>query len=283
MKSAIRVIMLGLGRTGKEIASVLAAQQDIELVGAFCHSGGSKAGLDLGDVLGTRDIGLTVQSADALDEFLESHRVDVAVDFTKPESTMQNFLTLSRHKVRAVIGTTGFTLLQQERLKAIAEKFKNGVVYAPNITLGVNVLMILTNLAASILEGYDATIVETHFKDKKDAPSGTAKKIAAEIQKGFESRGEDCDIGDIPVMAIRAGGVIGRHSVLLQGEYDEVEITHESFSRKAFVMGAIKAVRQIQGKIGYYEMADVLDLQRVMRRFIERSASPGAVATHGVS
>lgn len=283
MKNKIRVIMLGLGRTGKEIAGILAAQPDIELAGAFCHSGGSKVGMDLGAVLGARDMGLAVRGADELEEFLESSRVDVAVDFSTPDSTMHHIVTLCRHKVRAVIGTTGFNHLQQERLKVIAEKYKNGVVYAPNITLGVNVLMILTNLAASILDGYDATIVETHFKGKKDAPSGTAKKIAAEVQKALEYRDESCELGDIPVMAIRAGGVIGRHSVLLQGEYDEVEITHESFSRKAFVMGAIKAVRQIHGKIGYYEMADVLDLQRVMRRFIERSASPGAVATHGAS
>ncbi len=282
MKNAIRVIMLGLGRTGKEIVNILSDQKDIELVGAFCHSGGSKVGLDLGGVIGGRDTGLIVRGADELDEFLEDHRVDVAVDFTTPDSTMLHIATLCRHKVRAVIGTTGFTHLQQERLKAIAERYKNGIVYAPNITLGVNVLMILTNLAASILEGYDATIVETHFKGKKDAPSGTAKKIAAEVQKALEYRDEPCDIGDIPVMAIRAGGVIGRHSVLLQGEYDEVEIKHESFSRKAFAAGALKAVRQIHGKIGYYEMTDVLDLQKVMRRFTERSA-PVALAKHGAS
>ena len=275
--------MLGLGRTGKEIAGVLAAQHDIELVGAFCHSGGSKVGMDLGAVLGTRDSGLIVQGADELEDFLERSRVDVAVDFTTPDSTMHHIITLCRHKVRAVIGTTGFNHLQQERLKAIAEKYKNGVVYAPNITLGVNVLMVLTNLAASILDGYDATIVEAHFKGKKDAPSGTAKKIAVEVQKGFEYRDDPCDIADIPVVAIRAGGVIGRHSVLLQGEYDEVEIKHESFSRKAFAAGALKAVRQIHGKTGYYEMQDVLDLQKVMRRFTERSAAHAALANHGAS
>ncbi len=283
MKNAIRVIMLGLGRTGKEIVNILMAQSDIALVGAFCHSGGSKAGMDLGRVLGSRDIGLMVQGADELEEFLENNRVDVAVDFTTPESTMHHIITLCRYKVRAVVGTTGFTHLQQERLRAIAEKYKNGVVFAPNITLGVNVLMILTNLAASILEGYDATIVETHFKGKKDAPSGTAKKIAAEVQKALEYRDEPCDIGDIPVMAIRAGGVIGRHSVLLQGEFDEVEIKHESYSRKAFAAGALKAVRQIHGRTGYYEMTDVLDLQKVMRRFTERSAAPAALVNHGAS
>lgn len=286
MKSLIRVILLGLGRTGREIASVMLSQPGIEFVGAFCRSGGGKAGRDLGEVLGGRDVGIKVRGADELEEFLENNRVDVALDFTSPESTMRHFKALSRHKVRAVIGTTGFTVLQQERLRAIAEKYKNGVVYAPNITLGVNVLMILTNLAASILEGYDATIVETHFKGKKDAPSGTAKKIAQEVQRGAQYRGEECGPEDIPIVAIRAGGVIGRHSVLLQGEYDEIEISHESFSRKAFALGALRAVRQIHGKAGYFEMKDVLDLQKVMHGFMERSSSPPsitALANNGAS
>lgn len=271
MQNKIRVIMLGIGRTGKEIASVLSNQPDIELCGAFCRSGGANVGRNLGELLGSRPSRVKVRGADALDGFLDEHTIDVAVDFTRPESTIQNFRVLSNHGVNAVIGTTGFTPLQLEHIKAIAAKHKTGVVYAPNITLGVNVLMVLTNLAVSILESYDCTIIETHFKDKVDAPSGTAKKIAAEAAKGMEAIG--LDASDISIHAIRAGGIIGKHSVLMAGEFDKLEITHESFSRKAFAAGALRAVRQINGKSGYYEMQDVLNLQRVMRNFINRSTS----------
>jgi 4-hydroxy-tetrahydrodipicolinate reductase len=175
-----------------------------------------------------------------------------------------------------VIGTTGFTEIQSKKLMSIAKNNKTGIVHAPNITLGVNVLMVLTNLAASILEGYDCTIIESHFKNKKDAPSGTAKKIAEEVLKGMSANSNiyprDLDYNEIPIHAVRAGGIIGRHRVIMAGEYDKVEIIHESFARTAFALGALKAVRFVHEKVGFFEMTDVLDLKRIMTRYLEREA-----------
>lgn len=272
MERNIRACLLGLGRTGKEIAGVLLEQKDIDLVAVFCSEGSEKEGQDLGEVLDTRDTGLIVRGADQLEDVLKKNKIDVAIDFTWPEATLRNCAVLAKHQVRIVVGTTGFNELQQRKLKVLAEKYKTGITYAPNITLGVNVLMLLSNLAASILDGYDCSIVEAHFKDKVDAPSGTAKKIVTELRKGIAYHSNDSEHIDIPVHAIRAGGIIGSHKVVLAGEYDKIEITHESFSRRAFATGAIRAVRLIHQRVGYFEMQDVLDLNQVMQSYIKRTA-----------
>ena len=141
-------------------------------------------------------------------------------------------------------------------------------MYAPNITLGVNVLMLLTNLASNILNNYDFQITEIHHKNKKDAPSGTAKKIAVEIQKGLRSSGNEDKNAQVPITAVRAGGVVGKHEVMIIGEDDKIEISHESFSRRAFALGALRAVRFIKGKAGFYEMNDVLNLKKVLNDYL---------------
>ena len=144
-------------------------------------------------------------------------------------------------------------------------------MYAPNITLGVNVLMLLTNLTSSLLSNYDFQITEVHHKNKLDSPSGTAKKIAFEIQNGLKNKGITISNTEIPINSVRAGGVIGRHEVMIVGEEDKIEISHESFSRKAFAQGAIKAAQFIHKKSGYYEMRDVLDLDKVLKTYIENN------------
>lgn len=131
-------------------------------------------------------------------------------------------------------------------------------------------LMLLTNLAASILNNYDFQITEIHHKRKVDVPSGTAIKIAGEIKKGLDSAGVSIKEKVIPINAVRAGGVVGRHEVMIVGEDDKIEISHESFSRRAFALGAIKAIEFIHDKVGYYEMSDVLNLHKVLEDYIEK-------------
>ncbi|MDK2800690.1 MAG: 4-hydroxy-tetrahydrodipicolinate reductase [Clostridiales bacterium] len=276
MADVIRVCLIGMGRTGKEIAKILLQQEDIDLVMAVCSETSNKIGKDLGEILNTRDTGIIVDSCRNLETNIFKYKPDVAIDFSNPEGTVRNAEILAKMKVRMVIGTTGFNEIQTKKLMSIAKNNKVGIVHAPNITLGVNVLMVLTNLAASILESYDCTIVESHFKDKKDAPSGTAKKIANEVLKGMSINRDinlhDLDYTEVPIHAVRAGGIIGRHEVVLASEYDKVEIAHESFSRTAFALGALKAVRFIHDKVGFFEMNDVLDLRHVMTRYLEREA-----------
>ncbi|NLY44222.1 MAG: 4-hydroxy-tetrahydrodipicolinate reductase [Clostridiaceae bacterium] len=273
----IRLCLIGLGRTGKEVAKVLLKRKDMDIVMAVCSSGSDKIGKDLGQIIDSRDTGIIIDSCDALDENILKYKPDVAIDFSDPNATVRNAEILGKRKVNMVIGTTGFTEFQIKKLMNISKIHKIGIVYAPNITLGVNVLMVLTNLAASILEGYDCTIIESHFKNKKDSPSGTAKKIAKEVLKGMSGNTDiaahDLDYSDVPIRSVRAGGIIGKHHVIMAGEYDKVEIVHESFTRTAFAVGAIKAVSFINKKVGFFEMSDVLDLRRVMTRYLEREAN----------
>ncbi|MCX7843043.1 MAG: 4-hydroxy-tetrahydrodipicolinate reductase [Clostridia bacterium] len=266
----IRVCLVGLGKTGKEIAKAIMEQEDIKLVSVVCREQSDKRGRDIGEVLGCGSTGLLIDSSEDLEQVVFKTKPDVVVDFSSPEATIRNAKIFSRMKVNIVIGTTGFSMLQLRRLFVLTRKHHNGIVYAPNITLGVNVLMLLANLASSILHNYDFQITEIHHKNKKDAPSGTAIKIAKEIEKGLISSGEyDC-AKNIPITAVRAGGVVGKHEVMIIGEDDKIEISHESFSRKAFALGAIRAIRFVDGKSGYFEMNDVLNLKKVLADYLEK-------------
>lgn len=264
----IRVCISGLGKTGKEIAKVLLEQEDIKLVSAICNPTSDKKGKDLGEVIGSGYTGITIEGSDNLEQIVFRTRPDVVIDFSNPEAALKNAKIFSRMKVNIVIGTTGFSKIGLKRLFILANKYRNGIVFAPNITLGVNVLMLLTNLAANILNNYDFQITEIHHKNKKDAPSGTAKKIAEEIKKGLKSSGNKENNVQVPITAVRAGGVVGKHEVMIIGEDDKIEISHESFSRRAFALGALRAVRFIKGKVGYFEMNDVLDLKKVLNDYL---------------
>lgn len=266
----IRVCLMGLGKTGKEVAKVILEQKDMKLVAAISSPESSKRGKDVGEVIGCAYTGITIEGADKLEEIIFRTKPDVVVDFSNPEATIKNAKIFSKFKVNIVIATTGFSKFSLKRLFALTKKYHNGIVYAPNITLGVNVLMLLSNLAASILNNYDFQITEMHHKRKKDAPSGTAIKIAGEIEKGLRASGKVGIDSEIPISAIRAGGVVGKHEVMIIGEEDKIEISHESFSRKAFAEGALRAVRFLYRKSGYFEMTDVLNLSKVLGDYIEK-------------
>ena len=269
----IRVCLVGIGKTGKEIAKVIMEQEDMKLVAAVCSPGSDKEGKDLGEILGCGHTGVTITGSDKLEEMIFKTKPDVVVDFSSPEATIKNSRIFSKMKVNIVVCTTGFSDFALKRLFVMTRKYHNAIAYAPNITLGVNVLMLLTNLAASILNNYDFSITEIHHKRKKDAPSGTAIKIAKEIEKGIESAGKNVNDVEIPITAIRAGGVVGKHQVLIVGEEDKIEITHESFSRRVFAQGAIQPVRFLYRKSGYYEMSDILNLSKVLSDYLERENS----------
>lgn len=267
----IKVCISGLGRTGKEIAREILNQNDIQLVSVICSPSSKLKNMDLGKVLGIENTGIIIKGSDNLEEIVFRNKPDVVIDFSNPKSALRNAAIFAKYRVNIVIGTTGFSQYDLKRIYVLSRKYKNGVVYAPNITLGVNVLMLLTNLTASLLNSYDFQITEVHHKNKLDSPSGTAKKIALEIQGGLKNTGIGMSAADIPINSVRAGGVIGKHEVMIVGEEDKIEISHESFSRKAFAQGAVKAAKFIHKKSGYFEMKDVLDLERVLKTYIENS------------
>ena len=262
----IKVCLIGVGKTGQDVARGLLQQKNMELVAAICSPKSKKRGMDIGTIIGMESTGVTIVSSDGLEDVIFRTKPDVVVDFSNSAATMKNVKILSKLKVNIVIGTTGFTEEELAELYNQPRRFHNGIVYAPNITLGVNTVMLLSNIAANILNNYDFQITETHHKHKKDSPSGTALKLAVEMEKGLNASGVYNK--EIPINAIRAGGVIGRHEVQIIGEDDKIEISHESFSRKAFAQGAIYAINYIYKKSGYFEMKEVLNLNKVLYDFI---------------
>jgi len=269
----LRVCICGLGKTGLEIARVIQLQNDMKIVSAVCSPNSCNRDQDLGDMIGTKPIGVKLTSSDNLEQEIFRTRPDVVIDFSNVEAVIKNAYIFSRLKVNIIVGTTGFSKIGRNRLRIYAKRYHNGIVYAPNITLGVNVLMFLTNLTANILSDYDFEVMEIHHKNKKDSPSGTAKKIAAEISKGLNSAGVDSRAEDVNITAVRAGGIVGKHEVLIIGENDKIQISHEAFSRKAFALGAIRAARFIDGKSGFYEMNDVLNLEKVFSDYFSKKDS----------
>lgn len=269
----LRVCISGLGKTGKEIAKVILEQPGMKLVCAVCSPGSDKCGRDLGDVIGCAPVGVPVESADHLEQVIFQAKPEVVLDFSNPAATLSNARIFARMRVAMVIGTTGFSKLALKKLFILSQKYRVGIVYSPNITLGVNVMMLFANLAASILSSYDFQITEIHHKHKKDAPSGTALKIAAEIEKGLTAACPESTAREVPIQAVRAGGVVGKHQVMIIGENDQIEITHESFSRRAFALGAIHAAQFVAGRSGYFEMNDVLNLSKVLGDYLEREGN----------
>ncbi|QNU65677.1 4-hydroxy-tetrahydrodipicolinate reductase [Ruminiclostridium herbifermentans] len=268
----IKICIAGVGRTGKEISRAILNDKDLHIVSAICSPNSKSLNKDLGKVIGTDDTGIIISSSEKLEQVIFKDKPDVVIDFSNPKAALKNAVIFSKYKVNIIIGTTGFSSYQLKKIYVLARKYKNGILYAPNITLGVNVLMLLTNIAASLLNNYDFQITEVHHKNKLDSPSGTAEKIACEIQNGLKNVGSPiANSYQIPINSVRAGGVIGKHEVMIVGEEDKIEISHESFSRKAFAEGAIKAAKFIHKKSGYFEMKDVLDLEKVLKTYIENS------------
>ncbi|MVX65361.1 4-hydroxy-tetrahydrodipicolinate reductase [Clostridium chromiireducens] len=261
----LKVCLIGLGKTGREIAKMIFSQRNMKIVAAMCSPGSLRKHMDLGEVIGIQEIGIKIEGTNKLEETLVLCRPDVVVDFSTPEATLKNSRIISQMGINMIIGTTGFSEAELDKIKNLAYRNHTGIVYAPNITLGVNVLMILTKLASILLNNYDFQISEIHHKEKKDIPSGTALKIANEIKDGLVYLGKDISKENIPINSVRAGGVVGKHEVLIVGENDRITISHESFSRKVFASGAIHAINFIQDKIGFYEMSDVLSLSKVTK------------------
>ena len=187
----MKITMIGLGRTGIEIAKAISKQSKYKIVSVLCSSESEKLGVDLGDLLGSEKTGVTVSSIENLEEVLKKSKPEVVIDFSNSKAALNSAEVVSKMKINMVIGTTGFSEIETRKLEKLSEVHNNGIVYAPNITLGVNVSMLLANIAASILNNYEFHINEIHHKYKKDSPSGTALKIAKEIEKGLQASGND--------------------------------------------------------------------------------------------
>ncbi|HYN60672.1 MAG TPA: 4-hydroxy-tetrahydrodipicolinate reductase, partial [Rubrivivax sp.] len=197
---------------------------------------------------------------------------DVLIDFTRPEGTLAHLAVCREMGVRAIIGTTGFSEAQKTQIADHARHI--AVVMAPNMSLGVNVVLKLLEVAARALDtGYDIEIIEAHHRHKVDAPSGTALAMGEVLARATGRTLGDCavygrhglsgerDASSIGFSVVRGGDIVGDHSVLFAGTGERIEITHRSTSRATYAQGSLRAARFLAGRPpGLYGMADVLGL-----------------------
>lgn len=251
----MKIALAGIGLTGSQVAEYILAQNDLSLAATIVRTGSTKIGLDVGEILGRQPVGTSVTGCCDLAETMRLHRPQVLVDFSNPGFIHEHIETLAGAGVHLVIATTGHHSTDVERIKYYTQKYHIGTVMTPNITYGVNVLMILCKLASRLMNGYDFEIIESHHRHKKDCPSGTAQRIADKILEGASVTADS--VADIPIHSIRSGGIVGDHKVIICGPHDKVELRHESFSRKVFAQGAIWAAKFIAKRPGFYLMEDV--------------------------
>ncbi len=265
----MKLAMFGAsGRMGQHILTMASEADDIEIVGAV-DIDTAVQGKDIGELIGKGTLGVTV-TAD-LGPVLG--KADVLIDFTRPEASLISSEFCGKSGTALVVGTTGLSDSQQEQLK----KNVAGIpcVYAPNMSMGVNLLFKLVKDAAAILgEDYDIEITEIHHRFKKDAPSGTAKRIAEIIADtlgtplseygvyGREGITGERGPKEIGVHAIRTGDVVGEHTVTFGTLGERFELTHKAHSRDTFASGVLPAARfAIKAVPGLYDMQDVLGLK----------------------
>ncbi|MBU0503947.1 MAG: 4-hydroxy-tetrahydrodipicolinate reductase [Candidatus Omnitrophota bacterium] len=235
------MIKLGIagvcGKMGSRIFSLARSNKDFEVTLALERKGIPEIGKELGKIK-------ISSGPDGL--FL----VDVFIDFTVPEASMANLDYVARYKKALVLGTTGFNELEIEKIREISKVVP--VLFTPNMSVGMNVLFrVLPDIAKRLGPDYAIEIVEAHHKAKKDAPSGTAKKISQVL---VEATGKE-----MPVHSLRLGDIVGDHTVIFCGNSERIEIKHQAHSRDLFALGALKAAKWVADKpAGLYSMQDVL-------------------------
>ncbi len=269
-ETIVRVGILGAaGRMGQALVRCISRFPGLALAGALEADGNPALGKDAGLVAGIGATGVIISR----DIRGMAGRVDVCIDFSSPAASAAHAIAAAEMKIGLVIGTTALDENQAAAVKAAAASVP--VVWAPNMSKGVNLLFNLVEQAAGILGDYDVEIIETHHRHKKDAPSGTALglvRAAAKARKldpeaamthGRHGQTGERPVAQIGVHAVRAGDVVGDHTVILACEGERVELTHKASSRDCFAMGALQAAGWVAGRApGLYSMRNVLDLDR---------------------
>jgi 4-hydroxy-tetrahydrodipicolinate reductase len=262
----IHVVISGAaGRMGRTLVRLVQESQDLKLVGAVEAPGHPCLGNDAGLLAGAGEMGVPI--ADALPETF-----DALVDFSLPEGSLGRIEACAAAGLPCVVGTTGFSAEQRARIKAAAER--TAVVLSPNMSVGVNVLFhVAAELARTLGAEYDIEILEAHHRFKKDAPSGTALKVAEEIARATGRNLAEAAVhgrgpshpprrpGEIGIHAIRGGDIVGEHIIYYSALGERLELKHVAHSRETFARGALRAARWVADRgPGLYSMADVLGL-----------------------
>lgn len=257
------------GRMGKMLIEAVLNHTETQLVGALEHSACPQLGEDAGAFLGKKT---DVIISDDITRVLSA--AEFLIDFTRPEGTMVHLAVAEKTGTKMIIGTTGLNTEQIRQLAQAADSL--AIVFAPNMSVGVNATLKLLELAAKMLNsGYDIEIIEAHHRHKVDAPSGTALKMGEVIAEAIGTRLEDVAVyareghtgerqpGSIGFATIRGGDIVGDHTVLFAGEGERIEISHKSSSRQSYAQGALRAAHFLQKQsTGLYDMQDVLGLRQ---------------------
>lgn len=257
------------GRMGRALIEAAHHSQGSDLTAAFARTGSPLIGQDAGTVAGAGNIGVPV-----IDDIVSAcPNFDVLIDFTSVDATMDHLAICREHGRGIVIGTTGLSSAQKQTLAEAAREIP--IVFAPNMSIGVNVALRLLDQAARLLgDGYDVEIIEAHHRHKVDAPSGTALRMGEVVADAY---GRDLDrvavygregitgardANTIGFATVRGGDVVGDHTVLFAGIGERIEITHKASSRMTFAKGAVRAAMWLDGKApGLYDMQDVLGIK----------------------
>ncbi len=265
----MRVAISGAsGRMGMTLIQAITQSPAVTLTGAIDRAGSPVMGKDAGELMGADSSGIKIADnlATVINEF------DVLIDFTRPDVSMDYVEFCRQARKKLVIGTTGFSDAQKAK---IAEAAKDtAIVMAPNMSVGVNLSLKLLEMTAKVMGDYtDIEIIEAHHRHKVDAPSGTALRMGEVIAKTLNRDLKDCavygregitgerDRFTIGFSTIRAGDIVGEHTVMFADEGERIEITHKASSRMTFANGAVRAAVWLEGKSkGLYDMQDVLGL-----------------------
>jgi 4-hydroxy-tetrahydrodipicolinate reductase len=257
------------GRMGQVLVRCAQSMPDVQVTAAVEQASSPLLGKDPGLIAGIGDVGLQITS----DLAAALNAADVTIDFSFHEAVPQNVRLAAQHGKAVVIGTTGLNPDERAAVNKAAQTIP--IVWAPNMSLGVNLLFALVQQAGRILGmDYDVEIVEAHHRFKKDAPSGTALRLGEKVAEGRgqvfkdvaiygrEGLGDERPRGQIGLHALRAADIIGDHTVLFATDGERVEISHRATSRDAFARGALRAATWVGGrKPGLYDMQDVLGLR----------------------
>jgi 4-hydroxy-tetrahydrodipicolinate reductase len=263
------VVAGAAGRMGSRVVACLGDAPDLRLVGAVEAAGHPALGRDAGEVAGVGRLGVAITA----DPPALLTRDRILIEFSIPDATLEHLRIIGRAGGRAVIGTTGFTAPQREEIARLAQKVP--ILVSPNMSVGVNLAFkLLAQMAQTLGDEYDVEITEVHHRFKRDAPSGTALRMAEVIAEAlgrdlsrvavYGRQGTPGERGreEIGILSLRSGDVVGEHTVTFGNLGERLELTHRAHSRDTFARGAIRAARFIAGASpGLYSMQDVLGLK----------------------
>jgi len=266
----IKIAVAGAtGRMGSRITALSKDYEGLQLAGAFEKKGHKDIGKDIGPLVGIGDTG--VKLIDSLEPIIDD--IDLIISFTNVEASLEHMRLASSKGKAIVVGTTGFSKDNMKEVSGLTRKIP--CVMASNMSTGINLLLrVLQDIARVLGDGYDIEIIEAHHRMKKDAPSGTALKMAQVIADAMNRNLDDVAVysrkgiigertaKEIGIQTIRAGDIVGEHTVMFGGLGERIEVTHKASSRDTFARGALRASLWLFGKpAGLYDMQDVLGLK----------------------